>query len=220
MNAALKVNEIFLSIQGEGTRAGTPCVLVRLTGCNLRCAWCDTKYAWDQGETMSVEEVLRRVDRLGRRRVEVTGGEPLTQAASVELLSRLCEAGYETLLETNGSIDISPVDRRVVRIVDFKCPSSGQSAANRWENVELLTNRDEVKFVIAGREDYEFARAAVEERQLPRRCTVIFSPVVVPPGHGRVLAAELAGWILADGLDVRLGLQLHKIIWPDKDRGV
>lgn len=225
MNDALRVSEIFLSIQGESTRAGLPCAFIRLAGCNLRCSWCDTPYAQDAGagEEMSIEATLARVEELGCRRVEVTGGEPLTQAACPRLLHRLCEAGYETLLETNGSLDIffpspssSPVDPRVIRIVDFKCPSSGHENDNLWENVECLTERDEVKFVIANRGDYEFARAAVAERRIADRCAaVIFSPVsaLLAPG-------DLARWILDDVLDVRLGLQLHRIIWPDGNRGV
>ena len=215
MTPKIKVNEIFLSIQGESTRAGLPCTLVRLAGCNLRCEWCDTRYAWQDGRDMSVDEILAAVAALACRRVEVTGGEPLIQPAAVELLRRLCDAGYETLLETNGSQDISQVDGRVVRIVDFKCPSSGQDHANLWQNAEHLTCRDEVKFVIADRRDYDFACRAVREHGLTARCPVIFSPV-----HGRLEPAELAAWMLADRLDVRLGLQLHKIIWPGKDRGV
>jgi len=216
MSRTLIVSEIFKSIQGESTRAGLPCVMVRLAGCNLRCSWCDTLYARDPaaGQPMSVADVLARVAELGGRRVEVTGGEPLTQKACCDLLERLCEAGFETLLETNGSQDIAPVDPRVVRIVDFKCPASGARAANRWANVEHLTARDEVKFVIADRGDYAFARDAIVRYALLGRCAVILSPVDISA------AAELAAWILHDGLDVRLGLQLHKMIWPDRDRGV
>ena len=215
MENSLKVNEIFLSIQGEGTRAGTPCVMIRLTGCNLRCSWCDTQYAWDQGRQMSIDQVLARVEELACRLVAVTGGEPLLQPATPELLRRLCEAGHITLLETNGSLDVSPVDRRVVKIVDFKCPASGYQENNRWENLEQLTQDDEVKFVIADREDYDFARQAVATRNITELCAVILAPV-----HGRLNPADLAEWILADGLDVRLSVQLHRIIWPDRDRGV
>jgi len=211
----LKVSEIFLSIQGEGTRAGEPCTFVRLAGCNLRCRWCDTKYAWEDGQEMSVPEVLARVAALRSRTVEVTGGEPLTQPAAIELLKELCDAGYQTLLETNGSLDISQVDPRVVRIVDFKCPSSGAEGHDLWANVGHLTARDEVKFVLADHADYQFARQVLRRHKLSEKCTVIFSPV-----HGRLAPARLAEWILADNLDVRLGLQLHKIIWPDRDRGV
>jgi 7-carboxy-7-deazaguanine synthase len=211
----VKVNEIFLSIQGESTRAGLRCAFVRLSGCNLRCAWCDTPEAWEDGEEMSVGEVVSRVSRLGCGRVEVTGGEPLLQAGTAELLRRLCEAGLEVLLETNGSVDISAVDERVGRVVDFKCPSSGEAERNLWSNAERLREGDEVKFVIADRADYEFAREAVAARGLAARCPVTFSPV-----HGRLAPARLAEWILADGLDVRLGVQLHKMIWPERTRGV
>ncbi len=216
MTETLIVNEIFKSIQGESTRAGLPCVMIRLAGCNLRCAWCDTVYARDAeaGLAMTVNDVLATAVDLGCPRAEVTGGEPLLQPAATGLLERLCDAGFETLLETNGSQDIAPLDPRVVRIVDFKCPASGAEAANRWANVEHLTDRDEVKFVIADRRDYEYARDAVTRYDLSDRCAVIFSPADV------TAPAQLALWILEDGLDVRLGLQLHKMIWPDKDRGV
>ena len=210
----LHVCEIFLSIQGEGARAGWPCGFVRLAGCNLRCAWCDTSYAWAGGEEMGLDDVLARAAELGCPRVEVTGGEPLLQPETPELLGRLCDAGFETLLETNGSQDIAALDPRVVRIVDFKCPSSGEAAANRWANVRHLRAGDEVKFVLADRADYEFAHAMIVEHDLRERCPVLLSPV-----HGRLDPADLAEWILADKLDVRLGLQLHKLIWPDRERG-
>ena len=211
----LQVSEIFLSIQGEGSRTGWPCGFVRLAGCNLRCAWCDTQYAWSGGEPTALDDVVTRVAEMGCPRVEVTGGEPLLQAETPELLRRFCDAGYETLLETNGSQDISGLDVRVVRIVDFKCPSSGEAAANRWTNVRHLRERDEVKFVLADRADYEFAHAMLAEHDLRRRCAVVFSPV-----HGRLDPADLARWILADRLDARLGLQLHKLIWPGRERGI
>ncbi|MFP3938393.1 MAG: radical SAM protein [Phycisphaerae bacterium] len=215
MSETLTVNEIFLSLQGEGLRTGLPCAFVRLTGCNLRCHWCDTTYALAEGEEMELAEILRRVERLGCRRVEVTGGEPLIQQQTPELLRRLCEAGCETLLETNGSLDISGIDKRVVRIVDIKCPSSGHAHVNRWANVGHLTARDELKFVIADRADYEFARDSVTGRRLAEICPVTFQPVA-----GMCEPSELADWILADGLDVRLGLQLHKILSPGRNRGV
>jgi len=210
----LMVCEIFLSLQGEASRAGLPCALVRLAGCNLDCAWCDTRYAREGGREMTLDEIETRLGEFSCRRMELTGGEPLCQPASLELMRRLCDDGWEVLLETNGSLDISPVDARVVRIVDFKCPSSGESEANRWANAEHLRPTDEVKFVLADRGDYDFAVAASRERRLTERCAVIFSPV-----PGRLVPADLAEWILADGLDVRLGLQLHKIIWPGEDRG-
>lgn len=214
-NDRLNISEIFLSLQGEASRAGQPCVMVRLAGCNLRCAWCDSEYAWAGGESMSLEEILAKVAELDCPRVEVTGGEPLTQPASLELLRQLCEAGYETLLETNGSVDVSLVDPRAVRIVDFKCPSSGQDEQNLWANVDCLRHEDEIKFVIAERADYEYAVSAIRRFDLSDKCPVLFSPV-----FGRIPPSELAGWILKDKLDVRLSLQLHKIIWPESERGV
>ena len=220
MEPTLKVNEIFRSLQGEGARAGLPCTLVRLAGCNLRCRWCDTAYAWDEGENMTLAQVLHKVSDLGCMRVELTGGEPLLQEASLTLLSELCRRGYETLLETNGSLDISPVDSRVVRIVDVKCPSSGEADRNLWDNLTRLTARDEVKFVLADRGDYEFARRIVQDYGLTARCAVIFSPVGVSGAKYSIFPATLADWILADKLDVRLGIQLHKILWPGEQRGV
>ncbi len=218
MNKPFLVSEIFLSIQGESTYAGLPCVLVRLAGCNLRCQWCDTPYAQDasDAEAMSIEEIMAAIEKLSCRRVEITGGEPLVQASCLELLRRLCDAGYKTRLDTTGSQEISVVDPRVVRIVDFKCPSSRQESANRWDNSAHLKGGDEVKFVLADRSDYDFAKTAIQEYQLIGRCkAVFFSPV-----WGQLDTAELAGWIIQDGLDVRLGLQMHKIIWPENHRGV
>ena len=214
-NAKLTVNEIILSIQGEGTRAGQPCVLVRLTGCNLDCSWCDTHHARTEGDEMSIDDILTRVSQLSCPLVELTGGEPLGQENATELLKAFCDAGFQTLLETNGSMDISKIDQRVVRIVDFKCPDSGESDKIRWQNVEHLRQSDEVKFVIASQQDYDFARQTTQQHSLCDKCTVIFSPV-----GGRVNPADLAKWILRDHLTVRMGLQLHKIIWPDQDRGV
>lgn len=219
MNSTLRVSEIFRSIQGEGTRAGLPCVFVRLAGCNLRCLWCDTGYAQCGGEEMSVPAVIERVSQLAGagsgRLVELTGGEPMVQAAAPDLLRLLCEAGRTVLMETNGSIDISGVDARVVKIVDVKCPSSGQTQHVHWPNLSVLLPADEVKFVLADREDYLFARQVLQRHGLSERCAVIFSPV-----QGQLSPETLAQWILEDNLNVRLGLQLHKIIWPGRDRGV
>lgn len=214
-NNTLIVNEIILTIQGEGTRAGAPCVLVRLTGCNLDCAWCDTRHARTEGREMSIDDILARVSRLDCPMVELTGGEPLDQPAAPKLLEAFCDAGFETLLETNGSLDISPVDKRVVRIVDIKCPDSGQTDRMLWSNIQQLRPTDEVKFVIASRADYDFAQDTVKNHRLADLCTVIFSPVA-----DSVAAADLAQWIIQDKLPVRMGLQLHKIIWPDAQRGV
>ncbi len=215
MSETLAVNEIYKSLQGESSRAGLPCVLVRLTGCNLRCDWCDTQHAWNDGEQMTVDSICQSVAELDCPRVLVTGGEPLMQPTSLELLRRLCEAGYETSLETNGTLDVATVDARVRRIIDIKCPSSGAVDETCWTNVDHLRSSDEVKFVIAGRDDYEYAHRAVIDHGLVGRCEVIFSPVL-----DRIGASELAEWILTGRLDVRLGLQLHRIIWPDRPRGV
>ena len=204
----LRVNEIFYSLQGESTHAGRPCVLVRLTGCHLRCRWCDTEYAFYEGEWLSRQEVLARVAAFDCPLVELTGGEPLLQPGALPLLAALCDAGYEVLLETSGAVDIADVDPRVRRIVDVKCPGSGEAARNRWENLELLRPSDELKLVIADEADYRWARELVLGRELHRRCPVHFSPVA-----GELEPAALAGWILRDRLPVRLQLQLHKQLW-------
>lgn len=211
----LHLSEIFISLQGEGTRAGRPCVLVRLAGCNLRCRWCDTRYAFDEGTPTAVQAVLDRVAELHCPLVELTGGEPLLQPDSLELLRRLADAGYEVLLETSGERDIAPVDPRVVRIVDVKCPGSGMAERNRWENLEQLRPHDEVKFVLAGSEDYDYARDVIARYDLARRCTVLMGAVA-----GELDPAELAAWIVRDRLPVRLQVQLHRILWPGADRGV
>jgi 7-carboxy-7-deazaguanine synthase len=211
----LRVIEIFLSIQGEGSRIGLPCTFVRLAGCNLRCQWCDTRHAWAGGRELTVDRVLREVAKLRCRRVELTGGEPLLQEDSAELLRQFCDLGYEVLLETNGSVSIASVDPRVIRIMDIKCPASGMAERNLWANVMHLTARDEVKFVIAGRDDYQWARNVLAKHRLLLRCPVIFQAVA-----GQQDASELAEWILADDVDVRMGIQLHKVIWPKEDQGV
>jgi 7-carboxy-7-deazaguanine synthase len=212
---ALLVNEIFYSIQGESLNAGRPCVFVRLTGCNLRCRYCDTTYAYEEGENRGIREIIREVEKYGCPLVEVTGGEPLSQPDTPNLIDRLLDAGYETMLETNGSLDISSVDTRCMKILDIKCPSSGESAKNRYENLRLLTASDQVKFVIGDLEDYEFAKKKMGI--IPRiLCPdhVLFSPV------SKTLPLELlAEWILRDNLPVRLHAQLHKMIWPEAIRG-
>lgn len=215
MSKTLNISEIFLSIQGEGTRAGRPCVMVRLAGCDVHCAWCDTPQAQAGGEAMTLEGVVEQVRQLDCPLVEVTGGEPLVQSASPALLSRLCDEGWEVLLETSGTKDICPLDRRVVRIVDVKCPSSGAGGKMLWANMAELGPGDEVKFVLADRADYDFACRVIARYDLVRRCAVLLGPV-----EGRLAAAELAGWILADHLAVRLNVQLHRILWPSRDRGV
>src|SRR5438876_7926471 len=172
----MRVTEIFYSIQGESSHAGRPCVFVRLTGCNLRCRWCDSEYTFTGGEKISLDDVMARVQSYGCKLVEVTGGEPLAQSESFDLIERLCDEGFEVLIETSGSIDITPVDRRAKIILDVKCPGSGELAKNRWENLDLLRPDDEIKFVIADRADYDFAKRIVAERNL-ERWTVLFSPV-------------------------------------------
>lgn len=207
-DATLRVTEIFHSIQGESTRVGLPTVFVRLTGCPLRCTWCDTSYAFSGGESLSLRAVLERVAAFGCAAVCVTGGEPLAQKACLPLLTALCDAGHSVSLETSGALDIGGVDPRVARIVDLKAPGSGESGRNRWENVELLAPADEVKAVLASREDYDWAVAACRQHRLFERCAVLFSPV-----HGRLDPAQLAQWLLDDRLPARFQLQLHKVLW-------
>ena len=205
---ALRLTEIFYSLQGEASRAGLPTVFVRLTGCPLRCTWCDTTYSFTGGEPASIESVLAEVGKYPARQVCVTGGEPLSQKDCLPLLTALCDAGYDVSLETSGAIDVADVDARVARIMDLKAPDSGESARNRWENLAVLNRRDELKIVIASRSDYEWAREVLSERQLARICSVLFSPA-----QGLIEPQSLAEWILQDGLDVRFQLQLHKLLW-------
>jgi len=211
----LIVNEIFYSIQGESTHVGRPCVFVRLAYCNLRCSYCDTAYAFNEGSEKNVEEVLSEIRRYSAHLVEVTGGEPLMQPDVHPLMTALCDLGYEVLLETGGSLDIEPVDGRVKRIVDFKCPSSGMAKKNLWRNADLLRTGDEVKFVIGTREDFDWAVERVREHHLPERVTVLFSPV-----FGELEPRLLAGWILSLDLPIRMQLQMHKYIWEPTARGV
>ena len=212
----LTINEIFHSIQGESTHAGRPCVFVRLTACDLRCRWCDTPYAFHEGRKMSVDEVVADVEARGCPVVEVTGGEPLLQADVYPLMQRLLDAGKTVLVETGGHRSIAPVPAGVVRIMDVKCPGSGESERNDWSNLALLTPTDEVKFVIADRVDYEYARELVQREKLTARvAAVLFSPV-----HGELDAKQLAEWVIADRLEVRVQLQMHKYIWTPETRGV
>jgi 7-carboxy-7-deazaguanine synthase len=211
----LIVNEIFHSIQGESSHMGRPCVFVRLTYCNIRCSYCDTEYAFYEGKEMTIDEILECVRAYRCKLVEVTGGEPLFQANTPELLSRLCDEHYEVLLETGGSLDIGTVDSRVKRIVDFKCPSSKMVKKNLWKNVEYLTQSDEVKFVIGNREDYEWAKGKIREFELDKRCPILMSVV-----FGELEPIELAEWILEEKLNVRFQLQMHKYIWNPQTRGV
>jgi len=212
--ASLVVNEIFHSIQGEATHAGHPCVFVRLTGCDLRCRWCDTEYAFHEGTALPIPEILARVAAFGCPLVEVTGGEPLLQRHTPALVRALLDRGHEVLVETGGHLDIGALDARARVILDLKCPGSGEVEANRWENLERLAAKDAIKFVIADRDDYGWASDAVRRRRLDARAPVYFSPV-----YGELDAARLAGWILEDRLPVRLQLQIHKVLWGER-RGV
>jgi len=212
----VKVNEIFYSLQGESTHVGRPCVLVRLTGCQMRCAWCDSEYAFYAGEWRTIEEVLATVAAFGCRLVELTGGEPLLQPGAFTLLAALCDAGYEVLVETGGGVDIGPVDPRVRRILDVKCPASGEAEHNRWENLALLKAGDELKFVLAAAADYEWAKEVIAVRGVDR----LDLPIHFTPVWGSLDPAELGGWILRDRLPVRLSLQLHKLLWGPEARGV
>jgi 7-carboxy-7-deazaguanine synthase len=216
IQVSLLVNEIFYSIQGESTYSGRPCIFVRLTGCNLRCSYCDTRYAYEQGVNMELTEIINRIAAHRCRLVEITGGEPLLQSQTPILIYKLLENGYEVMLETNGSLDISRVDGRCIKIVDIKCPTSGESDKNDLENLKRLGSKDQVKFVIENRMDYEYAKQTMDSTcpDFPEE-QILFSPV-----SGGIAPSRLAEWILEDNLNVRLHLQLHKIIWPDRKRGV
>ncbi|MEN1926087.1 7-carboxy-7-deazaguanine synthase QueE [Luteimonas sp. MJ293] len=207
----LRITEIFLSLQGEAREAGWPTVFVRLTGCPLRCHYCDTAYAFHGGQWWTIDDIVAEVARHGVRHVCVTGGEPLAQKRCVDLLQRLCEAGHAVSLETSGAIDIGRVDPRVSRVLDIKTPGSGEAHRNLWENIALLTPHDQVKFVLCGREDYEWASGIVREHDIAARCDVLFSP-----SKSELAPRDLADWIVADRLPVRFQMQLHKILWNDE----
>ena len=206
----LKITEIFHSLQGEALQAGLPTVFVRLTGCPLRCTYCDSEYAFYGGEWMHFDDILEQIRQYGTPHVCVTGGEPLAQKRCAELLKRLCDEGFNGSLETSGAVDIGLADRRASRVMDLKTPGSGEEAKNLWSNLDELTPHDQVKFVICSRSDYEWARAQLRARELDSLCEVLFSP-----SWGEVDATELAEWILADRLPVRFQLQLHKLLWGD-----
>lgn len=212
----LVVHEIYASVQGESTFVGVPCTFVRLTGCNLRCSWCDTPQAFHGGTRLRRDEVLARALALGTPLVELTGGEPLLQPGAIPLLKELCDAGRTVLLETSGERDVSRVDPRVHKIMDLKAPGSGEAHRNRWENFQHLTTRDEIKFVLAGREDYEWMRGVLRERGLEALGpTLLASPV-----WGKLAPKDLVAWVLEDGLRVRVQVQLHKVIWGANAEGV
>ena len=208
----LRITEIFLSLQGESRSVGWPTVFVRLTGCPLRCGYCDTAYAFSGGELMTLEEILARVASYRPRHVCVTGGEPLAQPNCIPLLAALCDAGYQVSLETSGALDIAPVDTRVSRVVDLKTPGSGEVGRNRYENLAELTRNDQVKFVICSREDYDWAVSKLIEYRLDQRA----GEVLLSPSHQQLEPRTLAEWIIADNLPVRLQLQLHKYLWNDE----
>jgi 7-carboxy-7-deazaguanine synthase len=241
MSDSLTVNEIYISLQGESTFAGLPCVFIRLTACNLRCSYCDTAYAFTEGAKMTLAEITNRVNELAtpyvsksrRPLVELTGGEPLLQKNALPLMKSLCDSGFTVLLETSGALDISLVDSRVHRIMDLKCPSSGEVARNRWENLPHLKSTDEIKFVIGTAQDYEWAREQLATHQLDKICPILFSGVApllphqqdkslspVPDGQTPISRRQLVVRILADALPVRFQLQMHKFIWPPDERSV
>jgi 7-carboxy-7-deazaguanine synthase len=206
----LRITEIFHSLQGEARDVGRPTVFVRLTGCPLRCVWCDTTYSFHGGEWRDIDAILDQVKSYGARHVCVTGGEPLAQKRCIDLLRRLCDAGYDVSLETSGAIDVSDVDPRVSRVVDVKAPGSGEVERNLWSNLDVLTARDQIKFVLADRVDYDWARDVIAQRDLSVRCDILLSPV-----HGKLEPRDLAEWILTDRLPVRMQIQLHKLLWGE-----
>lgn len=211
----IKVNEIFFSIQGESSRAGLPCVFVRLTYCNLRCSYCDTGYAFYEGSDFSIDEIVDRVKSYNCNLVEITGGEPLMQNECLDLMKILCDSGFDVMLETGGSLPINSIDPRVMIIMDFKCPSSGMMKKNLFANIKFLKNNDEVKFVIGDRDDYEWSKKIISTYELDRKCAILFSVV-----FGALEPVTLVNWILEDKLDVRFQLQMHKIIWHPETKGV
>ena len=211
----MRITEIFFSIQGESSHVGKPCVFVRLTGCSLRCVWCDTKYSYAGGREMSQEEVIAEIASHPAKLVEITGGEPLEQESVYPLMQALLRSNYTVMLETGGHVEIDRVPREVIKIIDIKCPDSREAAKNCWENIDLAQPHDEFKFVIASRADYDWARNVFRERLQAKPNVTLFSP-----SHDDLSPVELARWILADGLSVRLQLQIHKYIWGAETRGV
>ena len=211
----IKINEIYLSVQGESTHTGLPCIFIRLTGCNLRCAWCDTAYAFHEGKNMSIDEILQKVENFGIHLVEITGGEPLMQDNVYTLMRRLIENGYKVMLETGGSISLERVPKDVIKIMDLKCPGSGEQEKNNLDNLKLLAPHDEVKFVILDKKDYEWSRDIIKKYKINETAHVLLSPV-----FDKLELKEMVKWILEDRLPVRLQTQLHKIIWDKNTIGV
>lgn len=209
--AQCRITEIFYSLQGESRTVGLPTVFVRLTGCPLRCGYCDTEYAFHGGEKMDLDEIVAKVAAFNPRYVCVTGGEPLAQPNCIPLLTALCDCGYEVSLETSGAMDISKVDKRVSRVMDLKTPGSGEESKNRYENIELLNTHDQLKFVVCHRDDYDWAKQKLQQHQLNERCEVLFSPI-----HGQLQPAELAEWVVEDNLPVRMQIQMHKYLWGEE----
>jgi 7-carboxy-7-deazaguanine synthase len=212
---SLKINEIYYSVQGESTHAGRPCIFIRLTFCNLRCSYCDTEYAFYDGKNMEITDIMSEIKRWDCNLVEVTGGEPLFQDECIDLLNELVNSNYEVMLETGGSLSISDVPKKVVKIVDFKCPSSGMVKKNLWSIADNLQSHDEVKFVIGNREDFDWAKDRITEYSLDKICTLLFSPT-----FGEIDPQQIVEWILAENLPVRMQLQLHKMIWSPEEKGV
>jgi len=207
----LKITEIFFSLQGEALTVGIPTTFIRLTGCPLRCQYCDTEYAFSGGEWMSLDEILEQAATNKTRYVTVTGGEPLAQKSCIDLLTMLCDAGYEVSLETSGALDVSAVDSRVVKVMDIKTPGSGEENRNRLENISYISAQDQIKFVICDEQDYQWCREFLQRHKLNERCEVLFSP-----SFEQLQARDLADWILRDGLPVRMQMQLHKLLWGDQ----
>ncbi len=215
MREMIKINEIYYSVQGESSKAGLPTVFVRLTYCNLRCSYCDTEYAFHDGQEMTIDAIIEEVKKYECNLVEITGGEPLFQSESLELMKRLCDNGYEVMLETGGSLPIKNIDKRVMIILDLKCPSSNMMKKNLYENLDFIKPSDEIKFVLGNREDYEWAKEIINRYRLTEKCSLLFSVV-----FGKLAPVQLVEWILEDKLKVRYQLQMHKIIWEPTTKGV
>ncbi|MDC1051005.1 radical SAM protein [Candidatus Marinimicrobia bacterium] len=211
----LKINEIYYSIQGESSYTGRPCIFIRLTYCNLRCTYCDSEYTFHNGNNMDIKDILKKIKQYNCNLVEVTGGEPLVQKECIILLNKLVKLDYEVLLETSGSLTIENVPKKVINIIDFKCPSSGMKKKNYWDNTNYLKSTDEVKFIIEDRKDYEWCKMKIKKYNLDKKCTVLISP-----SYKKIQEKQIAEWILKDNLNVKFQIQLHKVIWEDSLKGV